>query len=1261
MSYLRLRSRWIVLILVLAAVAPLGAARRAVASGSVVRPSISVSDAWVKEGNAGTVNASFQVSLSNAPTSGSVSVQVATANGTAVAGSDYTALGATSLTWSTVDALTKTVTVPVIGDTAKESVETFLLKLSAPVDAVLADTQGTGTIVSEEAPFFVYARNASVTEGNAGTKAMTFTLALSVAPPAGQSATVKVATANGTAVASGDYTPVALTTKTFAAGVSSLSVNVTIKGDTGVEPNETLNLNLSSPSPNTVIGDAQGLGTIVNDDGTPGAAPKRSVYVTNASPLEGNAGTTATAFVVSLSSAPATGETVKVNVATTNATATAGSDYTALPATTLTYTAGQLSKTVSVNITGDARKEPTETFALALSAPVNAVLGDASGAATILDEEGPFFVFARDASVLEGDSGTTTLTFTLALASAPPAGQSVTVKIATADGTAASPGDYTAVPPSTKTFGAGVASMTVDILVDGDTTIEIDDTLALNLSMPSANAVIADAQGAGTILDDDGPLPPTVGAENAVGNTTYGPASQSQTASAVAWNGTEYLVVWEETRPSGSAYDIYGARVADDGTLLDQDPIAISTASSNQLDPSVAWDGTNFMVVWTDFRSAETSNVYAARVSSAGAVLDPLGVRVTNAVDSQYEAAIASNGTDSLVTWRDERAGFFVDDIYGARISSAGAVLNPGGIQIGSAANTQFEPAVAWNGTNYLVAWADDRAGTGYYDIYGTQVSSTGTVSSVSGTAISTASREQYAPAITSNGSDFYVAWHDHRSNVTYDLYGTRVSSAGSVLTPTGTAISTAALDQWNPAVAWNGTNYVVLWQVVDLSQQLSLQGDVYTARVSDLGVVLDAGGVVVSNAEYGQTVPAVASNGTDSFATWMDFRNLHFDIVGSRITNTGSAQDPLGILVTTGLAPQVAPAVASNGTDSLVAWQDYRSGQPTADIYAARIAADGTILDPEGIAISTVAGSDETSPAVAWDGTNYLVVWDDKRDADPYMKDIYGARVGTDGAVLDPGGFLISGALRNQESPSVAWNGQSYLVTFTDDRNVTRHQVTGALLDSTGQQTLIDIGIGSTAGDQIASTVASNGTDFLVAWSENGDILGSQVTGAGSVSSAMSISTAAGNQQSPSAAWNGSDYLVAWSDGRAGSATDIYAGMVDGTGVLVGDASTGIPISTAVNNQSAPATAADGSGFVVVWADGRAGAGDTDVYGARLSASGSLQDPAGFAVAASATAETAPAIAEGSGDHFGFYQRVSAEAPYNGLNRIWWRTITPG
>jgi hypothetical protein len=235
-------------------------------SGGGGTPTLSIGDVSVAEGSSGSTSVSFVVSLSQAASS-TVSVGYATANGTATAGSDYTA---TSGTLSfTAGETSKVVTVPVLGDTTIEANETFTVNLSGASGATIADSQSVGTILNDDSPRLSIA-DLTVAEGQSGTTTATFVVTLSPASPS--PASVTYTTANGTAVAPGDYAALS-GNLTFSAGQTSRTIAVSVVGDTVVEPNETFFVNLSGASGAT-IGDAQAVGTITNDDGsTPGSVP----------------------------------------------------------------------------------------------------------------------------------------------------------------------------------------------------------------------------------------------------------------------------------------------------------------------------------------------------------------------------------------------------------------------------------------------------------------------------------------------------------------------------------------------------------------------------------------------------------------------------------------------------------------------------------------------------------------------------------------------------------------------------------------------------------------------------------------------------------------------------------------------------------------------------------------------------------------------------------------------------------------------------
>jgi uncharacterized repeat protein (TIGR01451 family)/MYXO-CTERM domain-containing protein len=446
-------------------------------------PSLVIADAAVAEGNAGSVPATFTLTLS-AASAQTITVDYATANGTAGA-ADYTP-GSGVITFA-AGVTTRTITVNVTGDLLDEVNETFFVNLTNGVNVTITDGQGLGTINDDDPLPSLAIADAVIAEGNAGTTAVVLTVSLSA--PSGRPVTVGYATANGTAIAGSDYAA-GSGTLTFAAGVTSQTLSVTVNGDTTNEIDETFVVNLSAPVDAT-LGDGQATVTITNDDGAP------SLAIADAVLIEGNAGTTNLTFNVTLSAA--SGQVVTVGWATANGSATAGADYVA-GSGALTFAAGVTLQTVTVAVTGDLLDEPVETFVVNLSAPVNAILGDAQATGTINDDDAPPSLSIADASIAEGNAGTSNLTFTVTLSAA--SGQSVTVDYATANGTALAGSDY-AARSGTLTFAPGSVSQTFTVAITGDVLDEANESFAVNLTN-AVNAAIGDGQASGTITDDDG-------------------------------------------------------------------------------------------------------------------------------------------------------------------------------------------------------------------------------------------------------------------------------------------------------------------------------------------------------------------------------------------------------------------------------------------------------------------------------------------------------------------------------------------------------------------------------------------------------------------------------------------------------------------------------------------------------------------------------------------------------------------------------------
>ena len=320
-----------------------------------VLPEVSIADATaVVEG----APAEFEVSLD--VTSGSeVTVTYATGDtdDTAQPPEDYTAVASTTLTFA-VGVQVKTITVATRNDDLdEEDGETFTVTLSAPGNAALAadGTTATGTINDDDdEPKLSIGNATAVVEGQSAE----FEVSLDQA--SGKEVTVPYVTADGTAKQPGDYTAVASTTLTFAAGDRVKPITVATEDDTLDEADETFEVRLSAPGNATLATDGTaGTGTITDNDNPPVLS------------LEDVTVTETVEFEVSLGAASE--REVTVSYATADDTADED-DYTSASGT-LTFEAGDRAKTITVTTEDDDLDEAaSEQFKLTLSSADNATL-----------------------------------------------------------------------------------------------------------------------------------------------------------------------------------------------------------------------------------------------------------------------------------------------------------------------------------------------------------------------------------------------------------------------------------------------------------------------------------------------------------------------------------------------------------------------------------------------------------------------------------------------------------------------------------------------------------------------------------------------------------------------------------------------------------------------------------------------------------------------------------------------------------------------
>jgi hypothetical protein len=616
--------------------------------------------------------------------------------------------------------------------------------------------------------------------------------------------------------------------------------------------------------------------------------------------------------------------------------------------------------------------------------------------------------------------------------------------------------------------------------------------------------------------------------------------------------------------------------------------------------PDVAFDGNQFLVVWASTRNG-LRQIYGARVTPGGAVLDPSGLRIGNVAANQFDPKVVYGDQTFFVTWR-QGGGFSSYKVHAARVTTSGTVLDASGIAVTgtSTTNDQYDPAVGFDGTNFVVVWGQDFVSGGR--ILARRFSPSGAgldptsgivVSSLGSSSWSTPLR---APAVAFDGTNYFVVWQDLGSG-NQDLKANRLTPAGVVLDGNGFPIATAPASETTPAVAFNGTDHLVVWR-----GQTGSDVDLFATRVSPAGAVLDAPPLTISSAPDSQWAPTVASDGTDWLVLWADGRNGTGDLYGTRVSAAGAVLDPAGTPLVIAPGYQQKPSLFWSGTAYLAAWSDGRLGGTA--LRAARLDGLGTSQDADGFLVSGEP-NEQAEPAVGFDGTNFLVVWCDTRSG---ARNIFGSRVSPSGALLDPVPFPIAPGATSQNRPLVAFNGMHYLVVWGDafsGMRARRVSPSGVVMD------LNDLEL---PGSGYADDVAALGNDFLVVHSRISHISGVRVSGSGVVLDAapFTISTDAGSRFLPRAASDGTNWWVVWRDHRS-TPVLIHGARVDSAGVVLDPA--GIPISsgTGSNLHNNPDLAWNGHELFVVWQESSVG-----IRGIRLAPTGVALDPAPFTLASS-------------------------------------------
>ncbi len=578
---------------------------------------LSIADNSVTEGNSGTTNLVFTVTRANG-SAGAVDATwtISFGAGDNANAADLAAAQALTGTVSFADGETsKQISVGINGDLEIEPNETFTITLSAPTGgATLADAVATGTIITDDftpVPGTLSINDVSVNEGNAGSTNATFTVTRSGGDDGAVSATwtLGFGTADAADFANGQATS---GTVNFADGEISKTITIAIAGDTVMEANETYTVTLSAPTGGASIGDGSGAGTIVNNDvnvfineihyddagtdageaieiaaaaGTDlagwslvlynftGGAQYSTINLSGIIPNQDDGYGTLSFAALGLQNGPNDG----IALVAPGGIVVQFLSYEGVLTATNGPAAGMTSTDIGVS------EEPAPADGLSMQ-----LIGTGSSYGDFHWTSGVPFTFGAvntnqdflgtatigqirvdDPSVIEGNSGTRQLIFTVSRAGGLGGSGSVDYTIAlngTADSADIAPG---AVFTGTVSFAPGEYSKQVAIGIQGDLTGEPNETLSITLSNPQGSVAIADANGTGTIVNDD-PIPLAIHDIQGAGHTSPvvgQPVITSGIVTAIDTNGyyiqdpnpdandatSEGIFVFTSTAPTGVA------------------------------------------------------------------------------------------------------------------------------------------------------------------------------------------------------------------------------------------------------------------------------------------------------------------------------------------------------------------------------------------------------------------------------------------------------------------------------------------------------------------------------------------------------------------------------------------------------------------------------------------------------------------------------------------------------------------------------------
>lgn len=618
-----------------------------------------------------------------------------------------------------------------------------------------------------------------------------------------------------------------------------------------------------------------------------------------------------------------------------------------------------------------------------------------------------------------------------------------------------------------------------------------------------------------------------------------------------AWNGSAWLVIWQNQDPFGCANCnvVLGARVGADGTLLDAEPIVVKETASTTGTTTLSSNGADWVMTVQGIPSAP-AGIVGFRIAADGTLVNPGGTLIQTIATTQGPGDVEYADGVYLLAFSpgSPTSGLRFDDT----LAPVGGVFTIG-------TGTSARPRVATDGSDFIVTW--QNASFSGRSIRARRIAgATGSLSSVIQVTPGTSGESNWDPDIAWTGALWTLVWTDTNDDV---FRYARIAPDLSLLDPGGVPLSIVPATADSRAVtAGLGGGTVVVFEATDLTQ--NWPGAVESARIDDSGAATSPTALSLSAVRQG--FPSLAAGDGQYLAVFTAEQDDTIVIEAQRFDAFGAPLDAEPIELASGNR-YGEPRVAYGHDSYLVVWEDrvVISFETDDVVLGMRVAPDGTVLDAGPITIM-----EGGKPDVAFNGGTYLVVSSDSPTS--HIRLPLAQRVATDGTLVGTATQLGANFAR---FPRVAPLGDGWIATWQrhpshDNPNTS---VRVALVGADGAVSS-QVFVGGVA----APDVASSGDSALVVWTDSAGISGRIVAEDGTTSAPIAVAPSPAQPGLADVGWNGEDYLVAWDDTRDtvgfwDARSDVFAARVSATGTVI-DAGGGFPVATGQEDEFGVTTA---------------------------------------------------------------------------------------